>query len=71
MKVNIHFENPILVKTSKKSCRKKDKGGVVSYEPIRFQVDQKCKEDKTAWVTTMLDYYGLPADFPGQWIHRS
>ena len=40
------------------------KGGVSSYRKIKRQVEIMCKEDSTAWVTTMLDFYGLPSDFP-------
>jgi len=60
-----HFEalgiwlNPIIIRTGPRL-----KGGVTSYGKIRWQVENKCKEDKTAWVTTMLDFYGLPNDFP-------
>ena len=52
--------NPILVKTSKKG-----KGGIVSYHKIKWQIETKCKEDPTAWVTTLIDFYALPSDFPG------
>ncbi len=55
------FLNPILVRTSKIG-----KGGIQSYGKIRWQVEQKCKEDKQAYVTTMFDVYGLPKDFPGK-----
>ena len=51
--------NPIIIRTSAHG-----KGGVISYGKIRWQVDKKCKEDPHAWVTTLLDYYGLPTDFP-------
>ena len=50
---------PILIRTGPQG-----KGGVSSYGKIKRQVEIKCKEDKTAWVTTMLDFYGLPSDFP-------
>ncbi|BCL37727.1 hypothetical protein NSMS1_41740 [Nostoc sp. MS1] len=56
---SIYF-NPILVKTSSTG-----KGGVVSYAKIKRQLNQKCLEDKTAFVTTMFDMYALPDDFPG------
>lgn len=54
----IHL-NPILVRTSRQG-----RGGVVSYGKIRWQLLQKCREDPRAWVTTMLDWYRLPKDFP-------
>lgn len=51
--------NPIILRTGPQS-----RGGVSTYGKIRWQVENKCKEDTTAWVTTMLDFYGLPTDFP-------
>ena len=60
-----HFQHmniyliPILIRTGPKG-----KGGVSSYGKIKRQVDRMCKQDSTAWVTTMLDFYGLPTDFP-------
>ncbi|RUT01251.1 hypothetical protein DSM106972_068020 [Dulcicalothrix desertica PCC 7102] len=55
------FLNPILVKTSSVS-----KGGVVSYAKIKPQLNKKCLEDRSAFVTTMFDLYTLPNDFPGK-----
>jgi hypothetical protein len=52
---------PILVKTSSTG-----KGGMVSYGKIKRQLHRKCSEDNNAFVTTMFDLYGLPADFPGK-----
>ena len=51
--------NPIIVRTSPQG-----RGGAVSYKIIKRQIENKCKEDSSAWVTTMLDFYGLPGDFP-------
>lgn len=53
------FVNSIILRTSKER-----KGGVVSYGKVKHQVVQKCKQDSTAFVTTLIDYYALPADFP-------
>ncbi|UCH95371.1 MAG: DUF4276 family protein [Candidatus Aminicenantes bacterium] len=55
------YLNPILIRTGKKG-----RGGVSTYGKIQWQIKKKCKEDKTAYVTTMLDVYGLPKDFPGK-----
>lgn len=61
-----HFErmniwmNPIIIRTAAQK-----KGGVSTYGKIRRQITKKCKEDPTAWVTTLLDFYGLPKDAPG------
>ena len=51
--------NPIVIRTSVQS-----KGGALSYNRIKRQIESQCKEDPSAWVTTMLDFYGLPSDFP-------
>lgn len=56
--------NPIIVRTGPQG-----KGGVSSYGKIKHQIEIKCKEDQGAWVTTLLDFYGLPSDFPG--IHTT
>lgn len=57
---NIYL-NPILVRTSSTS-----KGGIVSYNKLKRQLQRKCLEDSSAFVTTMLDLYALPKDFPGK-----
>lgn len=60
-----HFErfgiwlNPIILRTGPQG-----KGGISSYGKIRWQVEQKCREDSGALVTTLLDFYALPKDFP-------
>ena len=41
------------------------KGGIVSYSKVKHQVTRLCRHDNKAFVTTLIDYYGLPADFPG------
>jgi len=57
------WSTPIVIRTSKQS-----KGGAVSYGKIKRQIEQKCKEDQSAWITTLLDFYGLPSGFPGMQI---
>lgn len=52
--------NPIIIRTGAQK-----KGGVSTYGKISRQIRKKCKEDPTAWVTTLLDFYGLPKDAPG------
>ena len=39
--------------------------GVSKYSRIRKDIRDLCREDTRAVVTTMLDYYGLPAETPG------
>jgi hypothetical protein len=48
------YVNPILL------------GGAVTYGKIRKELYRKCSEDSTAFVTTILDLYGIPKDFPGK-----
>jgi len=55
------FVNPIVIRTSKTG-----RGGVSTYGKIEHQIRRKCLEDTTSFVTTMIDYYGLPNDFPGK-----
>jgi hypothetical protein len=40
------------------------KGGISTYGKVKYQIAKKCKEDSNAWVTTLIDFYGLPSDFP-------
>jgi len=58
--VGVHLA-PVIVKTSPGY-----KGGVVTYGKIRPQILGHCKQDSNAYVTTMLDLYRVPADFPGK-----
>jgi hypothetical protein len=53
------FLTPIVIRTSATS-----KGGMVRYTKLRWQIDHKCKEDNAAHVTSLIDLYGLPSDFP-------
>lgn len=51
--------NPIVLATGPRA-----KGGVSSYGKVKRQILQKCREDRCSCITTLIDYYGLPADFP-------
>lgn len=41
------------------------KGGVSKFTPLRRDLQRLLGDTGAACVTTMFDYYGLPADFPG------
>ncbi len=41
------------------------------YARIKNQLETWMKQDPAAYFTTMLDYYGLPTDFPGTTATRS
>lgn len=55
------FMTPILAQTSPGY-----KGGIVSYGKVRRQITRLCRHDTQAYVTTMIDLYGLPNNFPGR-----
>jgi hypothetical protein len=40
-------------------------GRGTSYDKLHFNIVQWLKQDKTAWVSTMIDYYGMNPGFPG------
>lgn len=58
------FLTPILVETRRRKDGRKFRGGISSYRPVRKNLLGLLR-DQEARVTTMLDYYGLSADFPG------
>ena len=41
------------------------KGGVVSYSQVQRDIDKLLQDQDAVFVTTLIDYYGLPASFPG------
>ena len=55
------YLNPIIVSTSPGH-----KGGVTKYAKIKPQIERLCKQDHTAYVSTLFDLYALPQDFPGR-----
>ena len=42
------------------------KGGITSYGKVKREIRQLLRDTSATMVTTMLDYYGLPASFPGK-----
>jgi hypothetical protein len=55
----------IVQETRRTKKGKKFKGGITSYAKVRRNLVRLLGDRGAAAVTTMLDYYGLPADFPG------
>ncbi|CDG17014.1 DUF4276 family protein [Xenorhabdus doucetiae] len=53
------YLTPILAQTSPSQ-----KGGITSYGKVKHQITRLCRQDPRAFVTTLIDYYGLPTDFP-------
>jgi hypothetical protein len=58
------FITPIVLVTKRVKDGPNFKGGVTSYQRFRNDLKRLLK-DSGALVTMMLDYYGLPSDFPG------
>jgi len=57
---------PVVLTTKVTGAGKQHKGGVSKYQPIRRDALKLLGDSSAACVTTMLDYYGLPKDFPGK-----
>lgn len=57
---------PIIVSTKRFNAGGKFKGGVPSYTRVRGEITRLLADSSAILVTTMLDYYGLPATFPGR-----
>jgi len=57
---------PILARTKRTKAGHTFKGGIVSYNQVRRDVLNLLNDSSAVLVTTMLDYYGLPEDFPGK-----
>jgi hypothetical protein len=56
----------VLVETKRDKSGLKYKGGVSNYQKIRRGVIRLLHDTNAVAVTTMLDFYGLPRDFPGR-----
>jgi hypothetical protein len=57
---------PKVLTTKVTGAGKQHKGGVSKYQLIRRDALRLLGDSSAACVTTMLDYYGLPKDFPGK-----
>lgn len=42
------------------------KGGITSYSRVKNDINLLLRDTDVAAVTTMIDFYGLPGDFPGR-----
>lgn len=64
-----HFQKsliPVILVTKKVKSGKEFHGGITSYDRIRRDVIHLLRDSNAVCITTMLDYYGLPSDFPGK-----
>jgi len=55
------FITPIILSTSPGH-----KGGVASYARVKPQLIRLCRQDRDATISTLIDLYALPNDFPGK-----
>ena len=49
-----------------KARQRKRRGGIVSWRVARRDIVKHLNEDLSCLATTMVDYYGLPRDWPGR-----
>ena len=59
------FIIPTIVTTKRLPGKPHFKGGVSSYGKIRNDIRRLCRDSNAVCMTTMLDLYHLPDDFPG------
>lgn len=60
----VYVQSPIVLWTKRLSGGGGFRGGVSNWNQIRRDL-LPLTRDGDAWVTTLLDFYGLPEDFPG------
>ena len=60
------YPTPVLVETKRAASGLKYKGGVSNYRKIKRDAQRLLNDSGVVVVTTMLDFCGLPHDFPGQ-----
>lgn len=56
---------PVILKTKREKWGKTFKGGVTSFGQVERDLRALLGDSSAAAVTTLIDYYGLPSDFPG------
>lgn len=62
---NIFLDKPIIVPTKKVIGGPYFKGGVTSYLQVKGVLLKLLNDTSATVITTMIDFYGLPKDFPG------
>jgi hypothetical protein len=59
------YLNPVVALTKRVKSGLKFKGGVPGYVKLRGELCRLLNDTSAVAVTTMMDYYGLPGDYPG------
>ena len=57
---------PIIVFTQKEKSGRKFKGGHASYQNVREDILRLLYDTSAVLVTTLIDFYGLPGEYPGK-----
>lgn len=60
------FVVPTIIATKRIKSGLSFKGGMPSYAKVRREILRLLGDSSAALVTTMIDFYGLPASFPGR-----
>lgn len=60
------FVVPTIIATKRIKSGPSFKGGMPSYAKVRREILRLLGDSSAALVTTMIDFYGLPASFPGR-----
>lgn len=56
---------PTLIVTKLSKSGAASRGGITRYAQVRRDIFNLLRDNSAVLVTTLIDYYGLPADFPG------
>jgi hypothetical protein len=59
------LEGPTIVETKRVAGGPNFKGGVSDYPKVRRHLERLLHDTHASVITTVLDYYALPKDFPG------
>ena len=65
----VFVEGPVVLWTKRLPAGSGYRGGVANWDQIRKSL-RPLLADGDAWVTTLLDFYGLPDDVPGFAAHK-
>ena len=57
---------PCIAKTKRTKAGHAFKEGIVSYDKVKREILRLLEDTSAVRVTTMIDYYGLPNNFPGK-----
>ncbi len=59
-----NFVTPIKIKTGKTPHNKKASGGALNFQRLKKEVNRLLKNEKNIIVTSLIDFFRLPSDFP-------